>query len=301
MKMTQLKSRSENKTKFIATKATKKKIKVEALFLLPSLVGVVIFYILPFIVIIYYSLVTNPIQRDFVFLDNYKKLISNTAFRLAVKNTVLFSTKSVPLAVFVSLVLALLLDCNLPWKSKFRTFFLSPMVVPVASTVLIWQVLFHSSGPLQFFGGHVEWLKSDYAQLVIVLLFLWKNLGWNMILFMAALSNIPRTLIEVAALEPAGFWFTLTQIKLKYISPTILFVTLLSLINSFKVFREVQLLAGDYPYESLYMLQHFMNNSFYSLDYQKLATAAVLMALAMLVIISLLFFFENRFGKDVEE
>jgi multiple sugar transport system permease protein len=77
-------------------------------------------------------------------------------------------------------------------------------------------------------------------------------------------------------------------------------VTILSLINSFKVFREVYLLAGDYPYGGLYMLQHFMNNTFRSLDYQKLSSAAVLMAIVMVIIIGVLFILENRFGKDVE-
>ena len=90
------------------------------------------------------------------------------------------------------------------------------------------------------------------------------------------------------------------SIKLRYLSPTILFVTILSLINSFKVFREVYLLTGDYPYESLYMLQHFMNNTFRSLDYQKLSAAAVIMAIVMVVLIALLFKVEDWFGKDVE-
>ncbi len=84
-------------------------------------------------------------------------------------------------------------------------------------------------------------------------------------------------------------------------SSTILFVTIMSLISSFKVFREVYLLTQDHPYESVYLLQHFMNNMFTSLDYQKLSAAAIIMALAMIVIIGILFVVENYFGKDVEE
>ena len=79
-----------------------------------------------------------------------------------------------------------------------------------------------------------------------------------------------------------------------------LFVTILSLINSFKIFREVYLLAGSYPYDGLYTLQHFMNNMFNSLNYQRLSAAAVIMALVMVVLIALLFALENWFGKDVE-
>ena len=154
---------------------------------------------------------------------------------------------------------------------------------------------------LMLFGADkIDWLQSQYGQIVVLLLFLWKNLGYNMILFMAALSNIPRELLEVADVEGASEMYKFFAIKLRYLSPTVLFVTILSLINSFKIFREVYLLAGAYPYDSLYTLQHFMNNTFGSLDYQKLSAAAVLMALVMVVIIALLFKAEDWFGKDVE-
>jgi multiple sugar transport system permease protein len=121
-----------------------------------------------------------------------------------------------------------------------------------------------------------------------------------MILFMAGLANIPRDQIEVARLESASEFQIFWLIKIRYLSSTILFVTIMSLINSFKVFREVYLMAGDYPYDALYMLQHFMNNTFRSLDYQKLSAAAVLMALVMVLLIALMFYVEDVFGKDVE-
>ena len=89
-------------------------------------------------------------------------------------------------------------------------------------------------------------------------------------------------------------------IKIRYLSSTLLFVAIMSLINSFKIFREVYLLTTDYPYDSIYTLQHFMNNKFKSLDYQTLSAAAILMSLVMIVIIGVLFIAENRFGKDVE-
>ena len=121
-----------------------------------------------------------------------------------------------------------------------------------------------------------------------------------MILFMSALAGIPRDIIEVAELEGAGKVYQFFHIKLRYLSPTILFVLILSLINSFKIFREVYLLTDDYPFDKLYMLQHFMNNTFNNLDYQKLSAAAVLFALVMMVIIAILMISENIFGKDVE-
>ena len=274
-------------------------------FLSPSLLGVGVFFIVPFGVVVYYSLIDGVGSKNFVFLQNFIKLFDNSAFLMAAKNTLSFSAVAVPLAVVLAMGLALMLECRIPLKSQFRTFFLSPMMVPVASVVLIWQVLFNYNGTinefLMLFGADkIDWLQSDYCQIVVIILFLCKNLGYNMILFMAGLANIPKELLEVADVEGASESYKFFNIKLRYLSPTVLFVTILSLINSFKVFREVYLLNGDYPYEKLYMLQHFMNNTFRSLDYQKLSAAAVVMALVMVVLIALLFIAEDWFGKDVE-
>ncbi len=275
------------------------------LFIAPSFLGVMMFFVIPFMVVIYYSLVDNPISGQFVFLDNFINVIRNGAFAKAVKNTLTFSAVAVPLAVILSLLLAIVLEAKLPFRSQFRTFFLSPMMVPVASIVLIWQVLFHYNGAVNdvlmaLGGSKIDWMKSSYSQIVIVVLFLWKNLGYNMILFMAALASIPKDILEVARLESATPLQTFFYIKIRYLSSTIMFVTIMSLINSFKVFREIYLLTGDYPYDTIYMLQHFMNNKFKNLDYQTLSAAAILMSLVMVVIIGALFAVENRFGKDVE-
>ena len=275
------------------------------LCILPSLLGVLIFFLIPFGLVVYYSMINNPNTKQFVGLSNYIKLFSNNAFLAAAKNTGLFSAVSVPLALVLSLALAVMLERNIPGKSAFRTFFLSPLMVPTASVVLVWQVLFHNHGTInqiiEQFGGHgVDWLKSSHGQIILICMFLWKNLGYNMILFMAALAGIPKDILEVAELEGAGRIYQFFHIKLRYLSPTIVFVLILSMINSFKIFREVYLLTGDYPYDKLYMLQHFMNNTFASLDYQKLSAAAVLFAAVMIVIIAVLLISENIFGKDVE-
>lgn len=274
-------------------------------FLGPSFLGVLIFFIIPFGVVIYYSMIfgaSNPAPAG---LKHYIEVVQNKAFQTAVKNTLTFTATAVPLAVVLPLLLALALECRIPMKSQLRTFFLSPLVVPIASIILVWQVLFHYNGVinefLQVFGeDKIDWLKSEYCQLVVVVLFLWKNIGYFMILFMAALNNIPKTLLEVADVEGASAAHKFFQIKLRYLSPTILFVTILAMINSFKVFREVFLLTGKYPYSGLYMIQHFMNNMFENLNYQRLSAAAVLLALGMILLIALLFAIENRFGKDVE-
>lgn len=278
---------------------------LSALFLAPSLLGVLTFFVAPFCVVIYYSLVNNPVQREFVGLQNFTAVWENRAFQRAAVNSLTFSLTAVPLAVVLSLLLAIVMESRIPFKSRFRTFFLSPIMVPIASVVLVWQVLFHYNGTvnewLQFFSfGKTDWLKSEFAFIPVVVLFLWKNLGYNMILFMSALSSVPRELLEVASLEGAGRVQSFFLIKMRYLSSTILFVAIMSLISSFKVFREVYLLTGDYPYDSLYMLQHFMNNTFKSLDYQKLSAAAIIMSLVIIVLFFIMYRAEEYYGRDVE-
>lgn len=276
------------------------------LFMAPSLVGVSFFYLLPVPIIFMFAFVDNPISAQFVGFDNFKMLWNNMAFRTAAGNTLSFSLLAVPLAVILALLIAILLDQSIPMASSFRSIYLTPMMVPVASVVLVFQVVFDNNGAVNAIltalgRSRIDWLKSDYAPLVVLILFLWKNLGYNMILFLAALGTIPREVMEVALLDTNNKVRLFFQIKLRYLSPTILFVTIMSLINSFKVFREVYLLAGPYPYESLYTLQHYMNNTFQSLDYQKLSTAAIFMGIVMIAIIAVLYIVENRFSRDMED
>lgn len=297
-----------NKT-IVAKRSQKQKLNhrlVSGAFLAPSVLGVLIFFVLPFLVVIYFSFVNNPVAKKFVGLDNYINVIQNGAFRTAVGNTLLFSVIAVPLAVILSMALAFLLDSGIPFRSQLRSCFLTPLMVPIASIVLIWQVLFDYNGVvnvvIQRMGGpQIDWLKSSSGLLVIILLFLWKNLGYNMILFLSALGNIPKDIIEVAQLDGAGRFQIFLHVKLRYLSPMIMFTTILSMINSFKVFREVYMLTGEYPFGALYMLQHYMNNTFASADYQKLSTAAIYMSFVMIIIIGIMFAIEHFYGKDLEE
>ena len=273
---------------------------------MPSLIGVLVFFLVPFGVVMYYSVLDNPIFSNFVGLENFQKLFQNAAFLRAAKNTGIFSGIAVPLSVVLSLAMAFGLNSKIPGKSWIRSCFLCPLMVPIASVVLVWQVIFHYHGTLNqitaLFGAEpVDWLKTNWSYMVLTIMFLWKTLGYNMILFMSAIAGIPTDILEVAELEGASEWYQFVHIKLRYLSPTILFVTILSIISSFKMFREVYLLTGDYPFESMYLLQHFMNNTFKSLDYQKLSSAAVLLAIVMVIIIGILYLIEKKYGEDVEE
>jgi len=243
--------------------------------------------------------VDSPVAGRFAGLSNYIALLKNPVFLKAASNTLVFSGISVPLNIILSLALAILLNKSVYGKSMLRTAFIVPLVVPVASVVLVWQVIFDMRGSLngllQFIGiGGVDWMKTGWARAVVIIVYLWKNTGYNMVILLAGLQSIPTEYYESADMDGAGAWRKFRSITAVCLTPALFFVFIMSIINSFKVFRETYLIAGPYPQDDIYMLQHYMNNMFMSLDYQKLTAAAFLTAALVYLLILLLFRAERR-------
>ncbi|GAA3411625.1 carbohydrate ABC transporter permease [Paenibacillus hodogayensis] len=277
---------------------------ISAIWLLaPSLAGFAIFYLIPFGQSVLSSF-QDRLGGSFT-LSNYKELLLSSSFQKAASNTFWFTAISVPILVVVSLLLALLLNQRIFFRNWLRTAYVLPLVVPVASIVLVWQILFDWNGALNAVLEHFgldrhDWMKSDWAGFVIVLVYVWKNIGYNVILFLAGLQNIPDQYYEIADLEGAGPVRKLFGITLTYLTPTTFLVVLMSVLNSFKVFRETYLVAGAYPHDRIYMMQHYMNNMFLSLDIQKVSSAAVLMALCIMALVFVLFRTERMFRSYME-
>ncbi|WP_420831414.1 carbohydrate ABC transporter permease [Paenibacillus sacheonensis] len=274
-------------------------------FLAPSLAGFAVFYFIPFLLGIYESMTDGALGSKFVGLRNYAELLHSGSFRKAASNTMLFAGIGVPLLVALSLVLALLLNRPLYMRNGLRTSMMIPLVVPVASVVMAWQIFFDWNGALNAWlhrvhMARIDWMQSNWSMSIIVAMYVWKNIGYNMILFLAGLQSIPRDYYETAAIEGAGRLHRFRHITMVYLTPTMFFVVLISIINSFKVFRETYLLAGDYPYDRLYMLQHYMNNMFFTLDIQKLTAAATIMVGCIVLLVTGLLGVERRFRESVE-
>lgn len=275
-----------------------------AVFLGPSLAGFLLFFLLPYIMGIYYSLVDNAFTRKFAGITNYIQLFQSDSFRKAGSNTLIFTCACVPLIMLISLILALIINKDIYFRNVLRTILVSPLVVPVASVVTFWTLLFHEEGTINFilnsFGAEsIDWLNTKWSIAVILILYLWKNTGYNLILFLAGLQNIPKDYYESADIDGASPIKKFTKITLIYLTPTTFFVFIMSIINSFKVFREIYLMSGNYPHDSIYMLQHYMNNTFISLDYQKLTTAAFVMGFVIYILVFMLFFVERKISKNI--
>lgn len=265
---------------------------VGLLFLLPSLAGVLVFVLLPFGDVVRRSF-QEAMSGAFVGLRNYQMVLSNGAFQLAADNTLRFMGVCMPLLILLSLLVAVLLHSRMERAGMLKITFLLPMAIPVASVVLLWRAAFHRDGFLSLLaealgGQRMDWMNSHWAFWVLVFSYIWKNLGYDMVLWLAGLSGIPSTVYEAAQVDGAGPLTIFRRITLPGLLPSLYTITVLSFLNSFKVFREAYLVAGDYPHTSMYLLQHLFNNWFRELSMDKLAAAAVLVAAVILVLILLL-------------
>jgi len=269
------------------------------LFIAPSFAGVLIFVLLPFVDVIRRSFLTS-VSGKFVGLQNYINVMNNEAFRLAAVNTIKFALICIPLLVLLSLILAVVLNTVKAGKDMWKSIFLLPLAVPAASIVLMWKLFFHENGLIN---GILEtagfptipFMASGAAFWVLVGSYLWKNMGYDMVLWMAGLSNIPKDLYEAASLDGAGPLKQFFHITLPNLVGILFTICVLSLLNSFKVFREAYLVAGEYPHTSMYMLQHLFNNWFTALDIEKLSAGAVMMAL---VIFGLILLLQKAWGEE---
>lgn len=259
------------------------------MFLLPSLIGISVFLFLPFAETIRRSF-TNALGTTFLGGRNYVSVFSNAAFQLAVVNTVRFILVCIPLLLVISLIFALLIRRILPSGKYLQTACLLPMAIPVASISLLWKALFAENGILNGIlerAGHpgIAFLDSEAAFWVLVGTYLWRNVGYDMILWIAGLDAIPSSMYEAAAVDGANSWQIFWRITLPNLRSTMGLITILSILNTFKVYREAYLVAGNYPNDSIYLLQHLFNNWFSSLDLGRLSAAAVVVAIVLLLVI----------------
>lgn len=274
------------------------------LFLLPGLCMLLIFYIIPFFSGIGYSLMDGSYKNEFVGLKNYREIWQNSMFLLGLKNTMELSLICAPLLWILSFLLASAMASIKPFGGFFRSSVLLPYLTPSSAILLVWLVLFDYGGPvnraLAAMGAErVMWLSSGALRLPVVLMFLWKNLGFCLIIFLAALQSVPQPLYEYATLEGAGFMTRAFRITLPLVTPTAFLVFVLAWINAFKIFKEVYFIAGAYPDYSVYTLQNYMNNMFQKLNYQNVTAAAYSFGLIVFAIFGVLFFLQRRAARGL--
>lgn len=269
------------------------------LFLLPGLAGLLVFYVVPFVGGIWYSLTDGSFENRFVGLENYFRIWKNEMFLLGLRNTMELSLICAPLIWLLSFLISLLMHRTHRQTVFFRNAVLMPYLMPTSAMLLIWLLLFDYGGAvnrlLNVFGvERVLWLEGSALRVPVVVMYVWKNLGFSLVIFTAALQAVPESLYEYAELEGANFAQQAFRITLPLVTPTAFLVLVMAWINAFKIFKEVYFIGGAYPDYSVYTLQNYMNNMFSKLNYQNVTSAAYSFALIVFVLFGALFLLERR-------
>jgi len=270
------------------------------LFVLPSLVGMTIFFFIPAISAIVYAL-TNS-SGGFVWFSNFADVFTNPVFKLAASNSFAFIAVTLPLNMIIPFLLASAIR-NMRHKNAFAAAFMLPLVVPSGAVIFFWNSLFTDNGAInkllfQLGLDTIPWLMTNYSFWVIVIIFLFRNIGFNMVLFMAGLALIPKDYYEAARLDGAGGFATFQNVTLVYITPTAFLAFMMSIINSFRIFREIYLLYGPYPQQSVYMLQHFMNNQFLNANMQRLSVTAIALSISIVIMVFGVFTGQRKLSEN---
>lgn len=269
------------------------------LFIGPSVAGVAIFYMIPYVEVLKYSFFSNVQNGQFIGVDNYLRVLRNTAFQQACVNTLVFMFIGIGILLPLALLCAMQIR-KLPIMERVvKASFLVPLAIPVVSIILFFDIVFDDLGAmnklLSLVGlDPVQWSQGWASLAVVVIVFVWKNIGYSIIIFLAGLSNIPKEYYEVAEIEGANAIQSFWHVTRVYVTPAFFVALLFSILGSFKVFREVFVLYGNYPSARVYMLQHYMNNLFRKLAYPQLVTAAIVMSIGIYALILLFFLTQEK-------
>lgn len=263
-----------------------------SLFLLPSLMGFLVFIIYP----VFYSLgvsftdwdLINPMK--FVGIKNYQSLVNDSTFWNSLKNTFLFIIGYLPSVMIIGLLVALLLNSKLCLKPVFRGVYFLPVVTSWVAVSLVWKWLFNPKyGLINYFltmiGLHgPNWLNDPKtAMLAIIITSVWKDIGFIMVLYLGGLQNISVSLYEAADIDGADKWHQFWKITLPMLKQTTFFVSMISLINSFQVFDQVNIMTAGGPGDATTVLvQNIYNSAF---KYSEMGYAAAMSWILFLIIL----------------
>lgn len=274
-------------------------------YLLPSLILFSIFLFYPMLRTMYLSLYVtdhqgNPVQ--FVGIENFVYLLKDASFLQSAKATLLFVCYTVPASVFLALCLALMANEKLKGIGLFRTFFSSTMGMSVAASSVIWMFMYNPSigvinKMLSLFGiSDVQWLLDPKIALISVAIStIWMNTGFTFLILLGGLQNIDSSLYESARIAGVSYWYQLRKVTLPLLSPTLFFVTTVSLIHSFQTFGQIDILTKGGPMDATNVIVYSIyKDAFINYNFGSASAQAVILFFAVLVVTFLQFKFGER-------
>jgi multiple sugar transport system permease protein len=294
------------------TSKQKRKIKnnlVGYSFILPNLIGYTIFIFLP----VCFSLILSVMEWDgsrnpmvFVGLENFKRLINDSTFRISFANTIKYAIFTVPITVVASLLLAVLLNKKIKGIAVFRTSFFFPYIASLVAVGAVWNMLFQPEyGPINNLlrtigiANPPRWVVSTkWAMMAVIIVSIWKFMGYYMIVYLAALQGISPALYEAASIDGANGWRKLRYITIPLLTPTTFFVMMMLTIQCFKVFDLIYVMTGGGPGRSTNVLVNFIYNSaFVKFEFGYASAAAIVLFVIVLVVTLIQFKGEKKFVK----
>lgn len=261
------------------------------LFVLPQLVGSALFVIGPLIAVLWFSLHEwNVLANSFTFAgtENYQRLVSDPGFTDALRASAIFSVGLVVLNISLALGLAVMLNQRMRGTATFRAFFFSPVVVSLVAWTIVWGFLLQADGGINGFLAQIgidgpNWLREGpTAMFSVIIVQVFKNVGLNMVLFLAALQGVPSELREAARMDGASAWRSFWSITIPLISPTILLVSILTIVGSLQVFAQIAVLTQGGPGTSTTVLVYYLYQQ--AFQFQEFGFASAVSVVLFLIV-----------------
>ncbi|MFC9559154.1 carbohydrate ABC transporter permease [Agromyces sp. NPDC056965] len=269
-------------------------------FVSPALAGLALFTVVPVVLSIVMGFFNWPTfgEKTFVGLDNYVKLFTQSPdFWPALRNTFVFALLYVPISVALSLLLAISLSARIRGRGVLRVLFFIPVVTPMVANVLVWKMMLQPQGLFNglsqtWFGVELPNFLADpqWAMIMVVMMSVWQGLGYNMLIFSAALEQLPESVIEAARIDGARGFRMLWSVTLPMISPSLFFASIMTMITALQVFVQPQLLTGGGPGNATQPLVQFIYNQGFKFQELGLAAAAAWILFAIIIILTALQF-----------
>ncbi|MHC1750634.1 MAG: carbohydrate ABC transporter permease [Cellulosilyticaceae bacterium] len=273
------------------------------LYIMPALVLLMLFTLYPLIKTIDMSFyIQYNYFKDLVFergLGNYSYLVHDKEFIKAVKNTFIYVISVMPLSILLSLFMAILLNSKIKFKKLFQTIYFLPFVTSTVAISIVWNWIYHSDyGVINYLLGligisPIKWLLDPkWAMVSLVIMSVWKSLGYNIIIFLAGLQNINAQYYKASRIDGATPWQRTMKVTLPLLSPTIFFICVITLINSFKVFDQIYALFGKQPgpLNSCLSMVYYIYEKFYNQFHYGIASAAVVVLYIIILILNVVQF-----------
>lgn len=267
------------------------------LFLAPALIFLTIFLFYPILSLIYLSFTNGSIvATKWIGLANYRRLLIDTDFRQIIFNTAYFSIVTIIPSIIIPLGLSILLNQNIIFRGFFRTAYFIPSITSLVAMGLGFRWLFQNNGPINEFLlslniTPIPWLNSTlWAMPILIIFSTWRQIGFNLVVFLAGLQAIPQSRYEAAELDGANFWAKLWYITLPALKPTLIFATITTSIFTFRSFEQVYIITNGGPSNSTNILSYYIYEQAFrqfNFGYASASTTILLSIALILVIIQL--------------